>query len=61
MIAPLGTAIAMPTKTFRPICSSPRRPTPITLPASSSKGRIALRITSTTRELFSLTTLEAIA
>ena len=39
----------------------PSRPTPITLPASSCEGRIALRITSTTRELFSETTLEAIA
>ena len=37
-------------------CPSPSRPSPITFPASSSRGRIAASSTSITREAFSSTT-----
>lgn len=59
LTAPAGTAIASPAKAMALTWTRPSSPTPITLPASRWRARIALSTTSTTREDFSEMTLEA--
>ena len=57
ILTPLTAAFAIkPAMTTIPICPSPTRPIPTTLPVRSCRGRTAASKTSAVREVFSCAT-----